>query len=241
MLEGTGITKRFGGLIALNNVDFRIDEEEILALIGPNGSGKTTLFNVITGLIKPDKGRVTFNGSDITHKPPHEIAKSGIARTFQIVRPFKNLSVRENVAIAAMHGKEPLDMRRALKRAEELLRVVGLEDRIYSTANSLTLMEMKRMEVARALALSPRILLLDEPMAGLRPSEIDQANQLINHIRAELGVSVFLVEHVMKVVVSVADRVMVLNYGEKIAEGTPTQVMNETKVIEAYLGAREMR
>ncbi|MEM4274094.1 MAG: ABC transporter ATP-binding protein [Candidatus Caldarchaeum sp.] len=238
MLEGRGVTKRFGGLLALSDIEFELQEEEVVALIGPNGSGKTTLFNIISGLMRPDKGRIMFDGIDITHKPPQYICKIGISRTFQIVRPFRNLTVRENVALAAIHGGQGANLKEAMKRSEEILEVVGIGDKADQPAGAMTLVDIKRMEIARALATNPRVLLLDEPMAGLIPSEIMYANQLINRLRKEMGISIFLVEHVMRVVAAVSDRVIVLNYGEKLAEGSPSEVMRDHRVVQAYLGDR---
>jgi len=239
MLIGEQVSKYFGGIQALKNVDFQVGEGEIVGLVGPNGAGKTTLFNVISGVYKPNTGAVTFYGKRIDGFSSSKICKMGIGRTFQIVRPFANLTALENVAMGAMHGKG-YRLSKAKKNALKWLEFVGLLGKRDLPAGSLTLVERKTLEVARALATEPKLLLLDEVMAGLNPVEQDGAIELIRKIRKQIGITVFLVEHVMKVVMSVSDKVMVLNFGEKIAEGSPDKVVNDTKVIQAYLGVKQV-
>jgi branched-chain amino acid transport system permease protein len=229
-----GLTKSFGGLRAVKEVDFEIKRGEILGLIGPNGAGKTTLFNLLTGYIAPEGGKVLFKGEDITGlAPPHKVCDIGIGRTFQVVKPFGNLSVLDNVIIGAFHrhhgGKE------AKHRAEELLSFGGLYRYRNTPASSLTLAGRKRLELVRALAVDPELLLLDEIMAGLNPREYQDAIQLIREI-SRRGITILLIEHVMKVIMNLSDRIIVLNYGEKIAEGTPKAIAENKEVIAAYLG-----
>lgn len=236
LLRGEGVTKYFGGLTAVYNVNFEIDEGEIVGLIGPNGAGKTTLFNVVTGALPLDKGKITFKGKDITNLKPFRICRSGIARTFQSVKIFGSLSVFENVMLGIWYGMEKkglsVDAREA---AFELLEFVGLENLKDTPAKDLTLANQRRLEVARALATKPDLLLLDELMAGLNPKEVSEAIDLVSRIR-ERGVTIFMIEHVMKAIMSICKRIMVLHHGEKIAEGTPEEVARNERVIEVYLG-----
>ena len=205
-------------------------------MIGPNGSGKTTLFNLITGVFQPSEGRIRFGGRDVAGLPPHRLYKLGIGRTFQLVRPFANLSFLDNVAIGRIYGRDAAGDRRAAQaEALELLGLVGLQDRADARARSLTLVGRKRLELARALATRPRLLLLDELLAGLNPSEVNDAADLILRLRRD-GITIMLVEHLVKAVFGVADRVVVLNAGEKIADGPPAVVAVDQRVIEAYLG-----
>lgn len=233
MLEGKGIVKRFGGLVALNEVDFTVQKGSITGLIGPNGSGKTTLFNVITGFYKPDNGSLIFKEKSIARKKPHQIAKMGISRTFQIVKPFLSMTSEENVAIASLFGRETHG---GFSDARKWIDFCGLEQKKDTLASELTLVEMKRLEMARALAVKPDLLLLDEPLAGLHPVEVNQALAIIEKIRSNLGITILIIEHVISAVMRTCDEVIVLNHGAKIAQGTPQEVANSPAVIEAYLG-----
>lgn len=237
MLKGTKITKYFGGLMALSAVDFHVSQGEIVGLIGPNGSGKTTLFNVISGLYKPDGGEITFHGNRISGVAPHKIAAMGIGRTFQIVRPLMDLTLIENVTTAVLYGREGLsNMKAARERALEIIEFIGLHDKRDSLPGELALEDRKRLEVARALGSKPEILLLDEVFAGLNPKEIEGAIELTFRIRDELGITIFMIEHVMKAIMSTCSRIMAIHYGNKIADGPPQEVANHPEVIHAYLG-----
>lgn len=222
--------------MALCEVNFEIHKGEIFGVIGPNGSGKTTLFNVITGFLKADKGKVTFMGKDITGLPPHQICRKGIARIFQLVKPFHQLTTLQNVMVGRTYGKDPANnIRRAREEVVGILNYVGLGNKIEVIASQLTMAERKKLELARALAAHPQLLLLDELMAGLNPAETETAMNLVNKIR-ESGITVIMVEHIMKAVLGISDRIIVLNVGEKIAEGPPKEVVKNQQVIEAYLG-----
>lgn len=240
VLEVRDVVKRFGGLVALRGVSLRLYERELLGLIGPNGSGKTTLFNIITGFLRPDSGRVFYRGVDITGRPPHEIARIGVVRTFQIVRPFLGMTVLENVltALYMRHGILSRAPERDLVReAREILASVGLEARESLRAESLTHGEKKKLEIARALALRPRVLLLDEPTGGLSSRETEEILDLVRSVNRG-GVSVILIEHNMRAVMSVSERVVVLSNGVVIAEGSPREVVSNQEVVRAYLGER---
>jgi len=235
LLQVQGVSKRFGGLQALQNVTFDLPEAQILGLIGPNGAGKTTLFNTINGVYKPDSGRIIFRGQDVTGRKPYRLAKMGMARTHQIVRPLNELTVRENVMVGACFGHENQPLGQAASIADEVLGFVGLAARSDQLAGSLNVAQKKRLEMARALAARPYLLLLDEVLAGLNPSEIDGMIQTVLKIREE-GVTILMIEHVMKAVMNVSDRIIVLDYGQQIAEGSPHEIANDPRVIEAYLG-----
>ena len=235
LLEVERLTRHFGGVCAVASLSFEVAEGEILGLIGPNGAGKTTVFNLITGFVRPTSGAVRLDGRSVVGLRPHAVARRGIARTFQIVKPFPGLSVRENVTLAAFlrHPSRP----EAEAAAEKVLERVGLAPRVNELASQLTLMDQKRLEMAKALATEPRLLLLDEPMGGLNATEVDVASDLVQRIR-ESGVTVVMVEHVMKAIMRISDRVVVMNQGEKIAEGPPAQVVEEPEVLAAYFGKR---
>jgi len=236
ILEGEGVTKHFGGLAAVSGVDFSVNQGEVVGLIGPNGAGKTTLFNLISGALVPKEGAVRFNGQDITSLKPHKICKMGLARTFQSVRVFANMPVLGNVLLGSLFGRpNSMSSADAAREAMGLLEFVGLSALTAIPAKDLTLANQKRLEVARALATKPELLLLDELMAGLNPTEVAQAMDLVTRIR-EKGITIFMIEHVMKAIMSVCDRIMVLHHGKKIAEGTPQEIATSRTVVEVYLG-----
>ena len=233
LLEVQKITKQFGGLVAVRDFNLSMGNGEIVALIGPNGAGKTTAFNMIAGFYNADSGKVIFNGKDITHLRPDQICNLGLVRTFQVVRPFRGLSVLENVMIGAYARTN--DPSKARKKAQEILDFLGMSSSANFTASGLPIAGRKRLEIARALATDPKIMLLDEAMAGLRPAEADELIGMVRQL-SERGIGIFLVEHVMKVVMSLAERILVLHHGETIAEGVPAEVVSNRQVIEAYLG-----
>jgi branched-chain amino acid transport system ATP-binding protein len=236
LLEVHEVTKRFGGLLALNRVSCTIEQGQITGLIGPNGAGKTTLFNLIAGEFAPDTGSILFQGEPIHHLPSGAICRRGIARTFQTVRPFLHLTTINNVMVAAMFGRaRSLSLRQAEAVAQRWLEFMGLAEKAGAPASGLTLAERKRLEIGRALATEPRLLLLDEAIAGLNPAEVGQLMDRIREL-SRLGVTIVLIEHVMKAVLGLSDKLIVLHHGEKIAEGPPQEVASNAAVVQAYLG-----
>jgi branched-chain amino acid transport system ATP-binding protein len=249
LLTAMSLRKEFGGLVAVNNVDFTVPEKKIVSLIGPNGAGKTTFFNMLTGVYKPTAGQVVFDGSDITSKPPHAVTALGIGRTFQNIRLFANMTALENILVG-MHGRlrggivssilrtprVRREEREAREQARAMLEYTGLRGRDDMYASSLPYGEQRKLEVARALATGPKLLLLDEPTAGMNPQESAEFTSFTRRLVEEKGLTVLLIEHDMRVVMGVSDRVTVLDYGQKIAEGTSQEVQRDERVIEAYLG-----
>ena len=238
ILEGKGVTKYFGGLAAVSNVDFKVEQGEALGLIGPNGAGKTTLFNLISAALVPKPGTIRFKGENITGLKPYKICRMGVARTFQLVKVFPDMPALNNVILGSYFGMSPgMSSKDAVREATELLEFVGLSAVKGTPAKDLTLANQKRLEVARALATNPELLLLDEMMAGLNPAEVGQAMELVTRIR-DKGITIIMIEHVMKAIMNVCERIIVLHHGQKLAEGTPQEIVTSKKVIEVYLGEK---
>jgi len=240
MLTASGVTKRFGGLTAVDKVDLSIDAGEIIGLIGPNGAGKTTLFNSIAGVYTPEEGSITFDGTELVGKAPHEIARQGVTRTFQTARTFNESTVVDNVLAGAMFGKtDSGSLEEERENVWEYLEFIGLEDKANEDASSLTIAHRKQLELARALASEPKLILVDEIGSGLTPTELDELSRNLQRTRDEFGISVFWIEHVMDAIMNATDRIIVLNQGQKIAEGSPSQIQQNRQVADAYLGGAE--
>ncbi|MCC6610584.1 MAG: ABC transporter ATP-binding protein [Burkholderiales bacterium] len=238
LLEVDAISKHFRGLRAVHQVTFAVPEGSIVAMIGPNGAGKTTCFNLIAGVFAPDVGTVRLAGRDITGLRPHEVCRAGVGRTFQVVKPFPQMSVLDNVVVGALNAHR--HVRDARRVAEKILALLHLDSKRDDLAASLTLPERKRLEVARAMATRPRVLLLDEVMAGLRPTEVDEMVAMFRRINAETGLTILVIEHVMRAVMALAGTIVVLHHGEKICEGVPGAVVRDPAVLECYLGAESL-
>jgi branched-chain amino acid transport system ATP-binding protein len=233
MLQLVNVTKRFGGLTAVKSLSCVVEKGSIVGLIGPNGAGKTTVFNVLSGFLRAEEGEIFFEGKPINRLRPEQLCHLGVCRTFQIVQPFGNVTVLDNVLVGALVRKGPVE--KARERAREMIRLVGLQEQMEVLAKSLTIGNRKRLEVARAMATQPKLLLLDEPMGGLNPTEVRQMMDLLRML-VEQGVTLFLIEHVMQAIMGISDRIVVIHHGEKIAQGPPTEVARDPRVVQAYLG-----
>ena len=242
ILKAENVVKRFGGLVAVDNVSFDVEKGEFIGLIGPNGAGKTTLFNVISGVYKPESGRIVFKGRDITGLPSHRITRLGIARTFQIPKPFKDMTVLENAMVGALFGRRAgkIDIYEAREIASNSIELVGLKDKAGWSAAQLNLHDKKMLELARALSAEPEVILLDEALAGLNPKEVEESLKIIEKVWRERDLTIIMVEHVMHAVMNIAEKIIVLHYGKKIAEGPPHEVAKMSEVITAYLGDPEL-
>lgn len=236
LLEGHGLTRRFGGVTALDDVSFTVEEGTIVGLIGPNGAGKTTLFNLVAGALKPGGGRILFEGQDITGRSANELCRRGIARTFQVTRPFAAMTCLENVGVALVNGPVPQDRALWRQTAPRYLEMVGMGSLADTPAGSLNVIQKKRLEIARSLATRPKLLMLDEVLGGLNSQEIVQAVDFIRKLRDEHHLTVFWIEHVMGAIMSAAEKVIVLDQGRHLMEGTPEEVVKDSRVIQAYLG-----
>jgi branched-chain amino acid transport system ATP-binding protein len=239
LLKCENVTKRFGGLVAVDNVSFDVDHGEMMAIVGPNGAGKTTMFNLINGVFPADEGKIWFEGVDVTHFPAYKRAHLGMGRTFQIPRPFASATVQENIAIGAMFGAAGLEINvdEAMDVADEYINLIGLKDHRDKAAGGLTPIEKKLVEIARALAMKPRLLLMDEAMAGMNPKDIDDMVSFIKHIRDVEGIAVVsMVEHIMRAVAGLAERVLVMHQGAKLVDEPTKEALNDPRVIEVYLG-----
>jgi branched-chain amino acid transport system ATP-binding protein len=235
LLDVVGLGKKFGGLLAVQDLNLTVSEGEILGLIGPNGAGKSTVFNLINGVYAPDAGRIMFEGKDITGEPPYRVARHGLARAHQIVQPLVGLTVLDNCTVGACFGRENLPLNQAREVAREVAVSVGLGDRLDMLAGSLTTAGKKRLELARALAARPRLLMLDEVLAGLNPTETEMMIATVRRIR-DSGIAILMIEHIMRAVMSLSDHIVVIDIGRKLAEGSPQKVANNPDVIKAYLG-----